>query len=137
MPKQDPEKYGKRLKVLSGLDWVPRAYSFTFFEIQRQEASGGEEWGSPYTVSDGGEAEEGMYDKFEEEELILQVLYNLDEREKLIFCYQLLRDNGYQIKHSAFAKTIGINRQRYMVWLKRVRDKTKAIIQKETKVQDK
>jgi DNA-directed RNA polymerase specialized sigma24 family protein len=136
MPKKDPDKYGKRLKVLSGLDWIPKSYSFSHYELQRQEMTN-DEWGEPFEASDDGQSAEELYNKFEEEELILQILFNLDEREKLIFCYQLLRDNGYQIRHSAFAKTIGINRQRYMVWLKRVRDKAKAVILKESQVQDK
>jgi hypothetical protein len=128
------ENYGKRLKVLSGLDWIPRAYSFTQIESKRETEDG---WKDPFELSDDGSGESKIHEEFDEEKLILQILYNLEEREKLIFCYQLLRDNGYQIRHSAFAQTIGINRQRYMVWLKRVRDKAKSIIKKEGGVQDK
>lgn len=114
----------KRLKVKSGLVFLPTAYSFSKIESSLPEGVELDD-----VLGDQGTSANKLVDDFALEQLILQVLYNLDEREKIIFCYQLLRDNGYQIKHGAFAKTIGINRQRYMVWLKRVRDKASAIIQ--------
>lgn len=128
----------KRLKVKSGLVFLPTAYSFTKIEASLPEGVELED-----VLGDQGTSSKKLVDDFALEQMILQVLFNLDEREKIIFCYQLLRDNGYQIKHGAFAKTIGINRQRYMVWLKRVRDKASAIIQdqedkpKESDVKDK
>lgn len=113
----------KRLKVKSGLVFIPVAYNFS--KIEKSLPEGAE---LSDILGDQGTSNKKLVDDFALEQLILQVLYNLDEREKVIFCYQLLRDNGYQIKHGAFAKTIGINRQRYMVWLKRVRDKAAKII---------
>jgi hypothetical protein len=116
----------KRFKAKAGLVFIPTAYSFSEIEASLPEGAALDD-----VLGDSGVCDGKMVDDFAMEQLILQVLYNLDEREKIIFCYQLLRDNGYQIKHGAFAKTIGINRQRYMVWLKRVRDKAKAVITQE------
>lgn len=122
----------KRFKAKAGLVFLPTAYDFSTIEASLPKGVTLDD-----LLGDSGVCEKKMVDDLAMEQLILQVLYNLDEREKIIFCYQLLRDNGYQIKHGAFAKTIGINRQRYMVWLKRVRDKAKAVITQEKNPKDK
>lgn len=116
----------KRLKVKSGLTFLPTAHNFSKIEANLPEGVELDD-----VLGDKGVEANKLVDDFALEQLILQILYNLDEREKVIFCYQLLRDNGYQIKHGAFAKTIGINRQRYMVWLKRVRNKVSIIVKEQ------
>jgi hypothetical protein len=113
----------KRLKLAKGIgDFVPVSMNFSKLEIENDENK------SEYNPSDDGFESERVQDNLVYEEMVVQILCNLDPREKLIFMYQLLRDGGYQIDHSAFAKTIHISRRQYMRVLDDVRTKSMLFI---------
>lgn len=110
----------KRLRLAQGVGKKVVPMSVNFSELQKEmdddEVS--------YTPSDNGMEERRLEGTLDYEELVVQILCNLEERERLIFVYQLLRDNGFQIDHTAFAKTIHISRRQYMRLLEVVRTKS-------------
>lgn len=116
----------KRLKLVRGLgDFVP--ISMNFSELEEKYSHPGEMGGEPeshYNPSDDGLEQKRLEDSIEYEEMIVQILCNLELREKLVFIFQLLRDGGYQIDHGAFAKTIHLSRRQYMRILDDVRMKS-------------
>ena len=71
---------------------------------------------------------EKMEEDFNFEQLIVQMLCSIEGDERIIFLYQLLRELGYQIDHGSFAKTLKINRQKYMEILADVRVKTYLLV---------
>lgn len=109
----------KRLKIARGLgDFVPVSVNFS------QIKSEFEDNGLEFDPGDDGLQKKRLEANLEYEEMIVQILCNLELREKLIFVYQLLRDGGYQIDHGAFAKTVPISRRQYMRALDDVRIKS-------------
>lgn len=113
-----------RLKVSNGLNnFVPVAIPFSQVEGEYLDGKT-----KQVDLSDGGLEAKQMMSNLAYEELIIQVLYNLDLRDKLIFVYQLLRDSGFQINHGSFAKTIHLSRCQYMRILKDVKLKTNLYI---------
>ena len=108
----------KRIKIYRGLkDFVP--YSVNFSELEKEVKDGN----IKYEPGDGGDAVERLQKNLELEELVVQILCNLEDREKLIFMFQLLRDSGYQIDHGSLAKVVKLSRRQYMRVLEEVRFK--------------
>lgn len=111
----------KRNKIIVGLKgYIPQTINFS--ELKKMENSDNQaveaDWG------DEGLQMEKLEVGMEFEELIVQMLYNLKGNERIIFLYQLLREFGYQIDHGSFAKTLKMNRQKYMEILGTIRLKT-------------
>jgi hypothetical protein len=113
----------KRLKLAKGLgDFVPVAANFT--ELKKEYDENNEE----FDPGDDNQQVAETYDNLIYDELVVQMLCNLESREKLVFLYQLLRDGGFQIDHAAFAKTIDLSRRQYMRVLESVRLKTQLMV---------
>jgi hypothetical protein len=115
----------KRNKIVVGLrGFVPKSINFS--ELKKEQRGDGFtfEVAKELEVSDNGLETELIEKNVEFEELIVQMLFNLEGNERVIFLYQLLREFGYQIDHGSFAKTLKINRQRYMDILGTIRVKT-------------
>lgn len=91
-----------------------------FSDLEQQVEDGELE----YEPSDEGLERKRLEDNLQYEEMVIQILCNLEEREKLIFIFQLLRDSGYQIDHGSFAKVIKLSRRQYMRVLDDVRIKS-------------
>lgn len=109
----------KRLKLARGLGNItPMSVNFSELQMEFEENS------QEFEPSDNGLEQQRLQDSIEYEELVVQILCNLEPREKLIFIYQLLRDGGYKIDHASFAKTLGVTRVHYMRMLEMVRTKT-------------
>jgi len=53
----------------------------------------------------------------------------MDDRQKIILLYQVLREAGYNLNHADCAKTLSITRERYMVLLKDVKKRAGKILQ--------
>lgn len=112
-----------RLKLSKGLsNFVPVSVNFSSLE---KEFTNQEEIANP---GDHGLESSRLENNLAYEELVVQILCNLDAREKLVFIYQLLRDDGYQIDHSSFAKTINLSRSQYMKTLDLVRTKASLFV---------
>lgn len=94
--------------------------SINFSQLEKQMVEGELE----YEPSDSGFEKKRLEDGLQYEEMVVQILCNLEEREKLIFIFQLLRDGGYQIDHGSFAKVVNLSRRQYMRVLDDVRLKS-------------
>ncbi len=116
----------KRTKVNSGmLQFIPKPINFS--ELEKMED--GRDGEMKFTeFGDEGLGMEKVEQDIHFEELVVQMLYVLDGNERIIFLYQLLRDYGYQIDHTSFAKTLHLKRSRYMDILSMVRLKTYLVV---------
>lgn len=101
---------------------VPIAVNFSALEKELEENN------ISYEPGDGGLEQARLQDKLEYEELVVQILINLEPREKMVFAFQLLRDGGYQIDHGACAKVVNLSRRQYMRVLDDVRLKVALFI---------
>lgn len=121
------ETHRKRIKLHTGLRFFyPVCYNFSDLITE------GEDGEIMFDPTDNGNQTEILYNNEEYNSLIVQVLYNLTDTEKLIFLYQLLRDQGYAIDHGSFAKTLKITRAKYMALLSVVRSKSAFVIKGES-----
>jgi len=115
----------KRLKLARGfVNFIPKSVNFSELE-EKYPIDDGE---FSYDPGDDGLEQDRLIDSIAYEELVVQILCNLEPREQLIFVYQLLRDSGYNIDHSSFAKTIHVTRRQFMRIVASVRQKTRLYI---------
>jgi len=113
----------KRLKIYRGLgDFVPISVNFSQLEREMDEGK------ISYEPGDSGLEAERLETDLQFEELVIQILCNFEEREKIVFLFQLLRDGGYQIDHGSCAKVVKLSRRQYMRVLEDVRFKAKLFI---------
>jgi len=113
----------KRFKLAKGLgNFIP--ISVNFSELERSFSDDN----TKFDPSDNCFNSKRIEDNMEYEEMIIQILYNLEERDKLVFVFQLLRDNGFKIDHGSFAKALKLSRRQYMRILKDLRLKSKLFI---------
>jgi hypothetical protein len=109
----------KRLKLARGLGNItPQSVNFSDLQTEFEENE------VAFDPSDDGLEEKRLQDGVEYEEMIVQILCNLEMREKVVFVYQLLRDGGYKIDHASFAKTVGLSRPQFNRVLEMVRTKS-------------
>ena len=107
------------MKLHRGLgDFVPMSINFSQLEKQAEDGE------LEYEPGDRGLENKRLQDNMQYEEMVVQILCNLEPREKLIFMFQLLRDNGYQIDHGSLAKVVKLSRRQYMRVLGTVRLKS-------------
>lgn len=85
--------------------------------------------GEQFDAGDNGEAAEMMVSQIQADTLLLSLLRNMNDREKIILMYQILRESGYNLNHEECAKTLNITRERYMVVLKDVKKRAAKILQ--------
>lgn len=118
----------KRTKVKVGLSsFIP--VSINFSEIEEQDRKNCDDSKKiSLEIGDGGLEVEKLEQDIHFEELIVQMLYSLEGNERTIFLYQILREYGYQIDHTSFARTLHLKRSRYMDILGMVRLKTLLIL---------
>ena len=113
----------KRLKLHRGLgDFIPISVNFSQLEQDMEDGTLG------YDPGDNGLEKKRLQDNMQYEEMVVQILCNLEEREKLIFVFQLLRNDGYQIDHGSFAKAVSLSRRQYMRVLSTVRLKSSLFV---------
>jgi hypothetical protein len=113
----------KRLKLAKGVsDFVP--VSMNFSDLEKDVADGTLE----YEPGDNGLETRRLEENLKYEEMVVQILCNLEEREQMVFLFQLLRDGGYQIDHGSFAKVVQLSRRQYMRVLDEVRMKAGLIV---------
>jgi hypothetical protein len=104
------------------LNFIPISINFSQMSISSEEDL-------EFDIGDDGNESEVLYDTLELEMNIMEILHNLDNREKIIFLYQLMRESGYRFDYTSCAKTLHISRKWYMMILKQVKSKAKFILQ--------
>lgn len=85
--------------------------------------------GEPFDAGDNGDAADQMVSMVQADAMLLGLLCGMNDREKIILMYQILRESGYNLNHSECAKTLNITRERYMVILKGVKKRAAKILQ--------
>jgi DNA-directed RNA polymerase specialized sigma24 family protein len=88
-----------------------------------------EEEKSAYDFGDDNRQTDEMVSAIQADILLLEVLFNLDDRQKVIFLYQILREAGYGLNHGDCAQTLSISRQKYMILLKEIKKKASKVLQ--------
>lgn len=109
----------------SGVNILPETVNFS--ELEERAKKEGFDFNN-FDISDMGKQMESVEDGLQYEKLVLQILNNLNLREKIVFMFQLLRDFGFALDHKSCAKTLEINRQGYMKLLSIVRKKASLVV---------
>lgn len=81
-----------------------------------------------FDIGDDEQNNNELYSRIQVDGLLMELLKKLNDREKVILMFQLLRDSGYMLRHEDCAKTISITREGYMSLLKDVRIKSAKIL---------
>lgn len=82
-----------------------------------------------FDVGDNGKAAEQMVSDVHADALLLDMLFRMNDREKIILMYQILRESGYNLNHGDCAKTLSLTREHYMYLLKEVKQKAGKVLQ--------
>ncbi len=85
--------------------------------------------GTEFDAGDGEQAVDSMYSAMHADSLLLNLLKGMNDRQKIIIMYQLLREAGYNLNHADCASTLSITRERYMVLVKEVKTRAAKILQ--------
>lgn len=85
--------------------------------------------GEPFDAGDEGNSQDKMISIVQADILLLNLLKGMDNRQKIILMYQVLRESGYNLNHADCARTLSITRERYMVLLKDIKKRAAKILQ--------
>lgn len=85
--------------------------------------------GNAFDVGDEDNAVVTMFSALRADSFLLQILKELDDRQKIILMFLVLREAGYNLNHADCAKVLRITRERYMVLVKEVRIRAGKILQ--------
>lgn len=109
------------------IQFIPEAKNFSDFTKSISEDDNDGELA--YEVSDGGGQVAQMISGLQADEILIELLMNLDNRDKIILLYQVLRGMGFGLQHEECAKTLSLSRGGYLVFLKKVTKKCEKILQ--------
>ena len=107
-------------RYLRSIPFLP--YAVTFTDMERPD-------GTQFDVGDKNEAVDAMESSLRADAALLHLLRRMNDREKIILMFQVLREAGYNLNHADCAKTLTLTRERYMVLVKGVRKKAGKILQ--------
>lgn len=107
-------------RYLRQLMFIP--YSQNFSEMQQKD-------GTEFDAGDDGAGMDAMYSSLQADAALLVLLKGMNDRQKIILMYQVMREAGYNLNHADCAKTLCITRERYMVLLKEVKRRASKILQ--------
>jgi len=109
-----PKTYLKTLQFL--------AQSYNFSEMNYPD-------GQSFDKSDDGSGADSMASVLQADAYLLHLLIGMNDRDKVILLYQIMREAGYNLNHADCAKTLSITRERYMVLLKNIKKRSAKILQ--------
>lgn len=99
---------------------IPTSQNFSDFKYPE---------GEEFNPGDGSSSEDAMISSAQADAYLLSLLKGMDDRDKIILMYQILRESGYNLNHADCAMTLNITRERYMVILKNVKKRAAKILQ--------
>lgn len=102
---------------------IPHSKNFSEIRAVTQEQT------VEFDSGDEGQQVEDMLSTLQADALMLQLLYKFNDRQKIIFLYQALREAGYNLNHEDCAKTLSLTREHYMTLLKVVKEKARKVLQ--------
>lgn len=82
----------------------------------------------PFDEGDGNSQSDQMFFKANAESTLLTILDNLDDREKIILLYQIMKYFGYDMTQERLAKTLNFSRISYIDLWKKVKTKCEKIV---------
>jgi len=89
------------------------------------EATNFTDFGELFDVSDEGSEEDQLYGGLEVETLLIKFLAELDDRQKIIFLLQIIKEAGYKLTQNDCADILSISKDRYKDSLEKVRIRLK------------
>ena len=107
-----------KIKKVTSLVFIPAAYPFSDFDIDDK----------PEQFGDNCRSEIKMLSKISTNISIIKILNNLEDRNKIVFMFLLLRESGFSLTHEECAKILSISRQSYMKLVKSVKTKAKKLL---------
>jgi hypothetical protein len=81
-----------------------------------------------FDLGDNGEQAEGIISALQADFLLLSLLQRLNDRQKVILLYQVLREAGYNLNHEDCARTLSLSRKQYMFYVRKVKERSYKII---------
>ena len=109
------------------LPCIPVAYSFS--ELKANRGGGDDDDDEVYEVLD--KKQKAMGEEYDFELFICQILYNLTNKEKIVFMFQILRSDGYNIDNQSAAISMDLKIRKYMYLLHSVRQKIAILIKRD------
>ena len=112
---------------MRSIKYIPESRNFSEYEKHVSEANSDDKEIS-WEVSDGGEQIETELSKLNGDQLLINLLTGLDNRDKIVLLYQILRESGYILEHEDCAKTLSLSRSGYVILVKNVKKKCMKIL---------
>jgi hypothetical protein len=109
------------------LNFIPIAYSFS--ELCNVDSVDKDE----DQFFDFGEVRNDVEEKIDYEIFICQVLLSLNQEEKLVFLFQLLRNEGYKISKLSASRAINITVRKFIYLSKSIKKKVRCVMENNTK----
>lgn len=78
--------------------------------------------------SDDGAEEEELYQEAYVEQVIIQISSSLNDRQKVVFLYQIIKDLGFNFSQENLARTLDIGRASYANILSKVQKRARKVI---------
>jgi DNA-directed RNA polymerase specialized sigma24 family protein len=117
--------------IYQRLNFIPTAVSFSQLGSQFEDDS------EEFDPMDSLQLyREETHDALDLEILLMQMMNELNDREKIVFLLQIMRSDGYRIDHASCSRALHITLRTYMNVLKRVRTKV-ALMYKASRASEK
>lgn len=110
------------------LIFIPTSKNFSSFRTKSLDKNNSDE-PLAYDVSDKGEFFDDVYSNLSGDSVLFKLLMELDDKEKIILLYQIIKEVGFNLTQEEFAKTLRCSRLWYSSSAKKVRMKCIKIIQ--------
>lgn len=116
-----------KLKTILNIPIIPTSVNFSVMNSAYGFNEDGER--EEFDAGDDGRAENKIFSDIQAGNLLLDILFKMNDRQKIIFMYQLLREAGYGITHQDCAKTLSLTREHYIFLVGGVKKKAQKILQ--------
>lgn len=108
---------------------IAQSKNFSDMEKPVREHPDSESENEDFDVGDNGKAQDDMLSNVHADALLIDLLFKMNDRQKIILMYQILRESGYNLNHGDCAKTLSLTREHYMFLLKGVKKKAAKVLQ--------
>lgn len=111
---------------MRSIKYIPESTNFSVYTKNTPEENNDDDL--PFETSDGGTQVEEELSKLNGDQLLINLLTGLDNRDKIVLLYQVLREAGYTLEHEDCAKTLSLSRSGYVILVKNVKRKCMKIL---------
>lgn len=117
------------VKTVRAIQTIATSKNFSEFNLQTDEYS----MEDIMEANDQGKASDAMLSDVQAADMLLDLLFKMNDRQKIILMYQLLREAGYNLTHEDCAKTLNLTREHYIFLVTGVKKKSQKILQANSK----